>query len=155
MKDIHIIVKTNKGPIESTLFASKAPATVANFLNLASRGYYDGLKFHRVIKNFMIQGGDPTGTGTGGPGYQLKSEFNARKHVRGVLSMARSQNPHSAGSQFFVMHADSPFLDGQYTAFGMTKSGLEVVDKIVSLPTDGNDRPRKPPTIKKVLIEEK
>jgi peptidyl-prolyl cis-trans isomerase B (cyclophilin B) len=102
----------------------------------------------------MIQGGDPTGTGTGGPGYQLKAEFNKTKHTRGVLSAARSNNPNSAGSQFFLMHADSPHLDGQYTAYGHITSGIEVVDKIANLPTGANDRPKNPPKITSIEIQE-
>lgn len=131
MKDIRIIVHTNKGPIESTMFASKAPATVANFLNLAARGYYNGLKFHRVIKNFMIQGGDPTGTGRGGPGYRFEDEFkgNPHKHKVGTLSMANA-GPGTNGSQFFVTHVKTDWLDGKHTVFGEVRSGQDVVNAV-------------------------
>ena len=147
MKDIRIIVKTSKGPIESTLFASKAPATVANFLNLAGRGYYNGLKFHRVISNFMVQGGDPTGTGAGGPGYKFADEIHAAlKHSKpGIFSMANS-GPGTNGSQFFITHVPCPHLDGKHTVFGEVTKGQDVVnaiaqgDKIYSIevldPTD-------------------
>jgi peptidyl-prolyl cis-trans isomerase B (cyclophilin B) len=128
---------------------------VNSFVFLAKDGFYNGVIFHRVIPGFMIQGGDPTGTGSGGPGYQLPAEFNPRKHVRGVLSAARTSDPNSAGSQFFIMHADSPHLDNQYTAFGKVTSGLEVVDKIATQPTGGNDRPRNPAHINSIRIEEK
>ena len=145
---------TTEGTIKLDLDPSVAPQHVNSFVFLAREGYYDGVIFHRVIPGFMIQGGDPTGTGTGGPGYQLKSEFNKTKHTRGVLSMARTNDPNSAGSQFFIMHADAPFLDNQYTAFGKVTSGIEVVDKIVSAPRDKNDRPNKPTKINKVTITE-
>ena len=121
--------------------------TVKNFVDLAAKGFYNGLIFHRVIPDFMIQGGDPEGTGMGGPGYSIKGEFTANgfrndlKHTRGVLSMARSMDPDSAGSQFFIMHADYPYLDGQYAAFGKLIEGIEVVDNIASVKTDYNDRP--------------
>jgi peptidyl-prolyl cis-trans isomerase B (cyclophilin B) len=127
---------------------------------LASSGFYDGLIFHRVIKGFMIQGGDPNGTGIGGPGYNIKGEFslngfkkNDIKHLRGVISMARAQSPNSAGSQFFIMHANAAYLDGQYAAFGKVTDGIEVVDEIASVPTDYNDRPKKEQKIKKVTVE--
>ncbi len=145
---------TTEGTIKLDLDPSVAPQHVNSFVFLAREGYYDGVIFHRVIPGFMIQGGDPTGTGTGGPGSQLKSEFNPTKHTRGVLSMARTNDPNSAGSQFFLMHADSLFLDNQYTAFGKVTSGIEVVDKIVSAPRDKNDRPNKPTKINKVTITE-
>ena len=145
--------------IKAELYPEVAPNTVNNFLSLASRGYYDGLIFHRVIKGFMIQGGDPEGTGMGGPGYEIRGEFgmngfrNDLKHTKGVLSMARTQVPDSAGSQFFIMHEDSPFLDGQYAAFGMVVEGIENVDKIATVRTDWNDRPLKEQKIKKMTVE--
>src|SRR3954466_14751497 len=143
-------IDTTGGKIEFELFPKDAPQHVNSFLFLAREGFYDGVIFHRVIPGFMIQGGDPTGTGTGGPGYKLRQEFNPRKHVRGVLSAARTNDPNSAGSQFFVMHADSPHLDNQYTAFGKVTSGLEVIDKIANQPTGANDRPKNPPSIRKI-----
>src|SRR5881398_4238910 len=130
---------TNHGAVAVELFDDDAPKTVENFRKLAEDGFYDGVVFHRVIPGFMIQGGDPTGTGMGGPGYKVKAEFNKRKHMRGVLSAARSSDPNSAGSQFFVMHDTAPHLDGQYTAFGAVTSGLEVIDKIVGAPKGAND----------------
>ena len=145
--------------IKAELYPEVAPNTVNNFLSLASRGFYDGLIFHRVIKGFMIQGGDPEGTGMGGPGYEIRGEFgmngfqNDLKHTKGVLSMARTQVPDSAGSQFFIMHEDSPFLDGQYAAFGMVVEGIENVDKIATVRTDWNDRPLKEQKIKKMTVE--
>jgi peptidyl-prolyl cis-trans isomerase B (cyclophilin B) len=145
---------TSEGTIVLELLPDIAPGHVNSFVFLAREGFYDGVIFHRVIPGFMIQGGDPNGTGTGGPGYQLKAEFNKLKHTRGVLSAARSQNPNSAGSQFFIMHADSPHLDGQYTAFGRVTSGIEAVDKIVNSPTGANDRPKNPPKINSVRITE-
>ena len=148
-------IHTSRGDISVQLFASDAPNTVNNFVFLARDGFYDGVKFHRVIPNFMIQGGDPTGTGTGDPGYKLKQEFNEIKHTRGVLSMARTNDPNSAGSQFFLMHADAPFLDNQYTVFGKATSGLDVIDKIVNLPRDRNDRPHNPAKINKITVTEK
>ena len=147
-------METTLGTIVLELYPSIAPQHVNSFVFLAREGFYDGVIFHRVIPGFMIQGGDPTGTGTGGPGYQLKSEFNKMKHVRGVLSMARSNDPNSAGSQFFIMHDDAPFLDNQYTAFGKVTSGIETVDKIVNLPRDSNDRPKNPAKITRVTINE-
>jgi len=148
-------IDTTAGTIEVELYPKDAPQHVNSFIFLSRDGFYDGAIFHRVIPGFMIQGGDPTGTGSGGPGYRIKAEFNDRKHVRGVFSMARTNDPNSAGSQFFVMHADSPHLDRQYTAFGKVTSGIEVVDKIASLPTGANDRPVNPPKINGVKIEEK
>lgn len=144
---------------KAELYPEVAPNTVNNFISLASKGYYDGLIFHRVIYGFMIQGGDPKGTGTGGPGYSIKGEFksngfdNNLKHTRGVLSMARSMMPNSAGSQFFVMHKDSPHLDGQYAAFGKVTEGIEVVDEIASVATDYSDRPKTEQKMKKVTVE--
>ena len=148
-------METTEGTIVIELYPKKAPRHVNSFVFLAKEGFYDGVIFHRVIPGFMIQGGDPTGTGTGGPGYKLKAEFNDTKHTRGVLSAARSRDPDSAGSQFFLMHADAPHLDNQYTAYGKVVEGLEVVDKIVSAPTGENDRPRNPASIKGIKIEEK
>ena len=135
------------GDIKAELYPEIAPITVENFVKLAGSGFYNGLTFHRIIPGFMIQGGDPQGTGMGGPGYTIKGEFTANgfrndlKHTRGVLSMARAMDPNSAGSQFFIMHEDSPHLDGQYAAFGKVIEGIEVVDKIASVKTDYNDRP--------------
>ena len=141
------ITMTNGDVITAELYPEVAPNTVNNFITLANSGFYDGVIFHRVIPGFMIQGGDPDGTGMGGPGYGIKGEFanngfpNDLKHNRGVLSMARAQDPNSAGSQFFIMHKDSPHLDKDYAAFGMVTSGLDVVDKIAALDRDRNDRP--------------
>jgi peptidyl-prolyl cis-trans isomerase B (cyclophilin B) len=131
MQDIRIILTTNKGPIEATLIPSKAPVTVANFLNLAKRGYYNGLKFHRVIPDFMIQGGDPTGTGSGGPGYRFEDECTpAVKHDRpGIFSMANA-GPGTNGSQFFITHVPTPWLDGKHTVFGSVTKGQDVVNAI-------------------------
>ena len=135
------------GVMKAELYPEIAPITVKNFVDLAAKGFYNGLIFHRVIPGFMIQGGDPQGTGMGGPGYTIKGEFSANgvrndlKHTRGVLSMARAYDPDSAGSQFFIMHENSPHLDGQYAAFGKVIEGIEVVDKIASVKTDYNDRP--------------
>ena len=148
-------IDTTAGQIKLELYPKDAPNHVNSFVFLAREGFYDGAIFHRVIPGFMIQGGDPTGTGTGGPGYKLKQEFNPRSHKRGVLSMARTNDPNSAGSQFFIMHADSPFLDNQYTAFGMATGGLETVDKIVNAPRNANDRPNNPTKINKITIEER
>ena len=137
----------NGGVMEGELYPDIAPQSVYNFIDLANHNYYDGLIFHRVIPGFMIQGGCPDGTGMGGPGYCIKGEFffngfkNELRHKRGVLSMARSSSPNSAGSQFFIMHADSKHLDGQYAAFGKVTSGLEVVDAIASTKTGPQDRP--------------
>lgn len=142
-----VIEMENGGRITLEMDRDAAPNTVKNFLYLASNGFYDGLEFHRVISGFMIQGGCPDGTGMGGPGHSIKGEFaangfnNPLKHKRGVISMARSMNPNSAGSQFFIMHADAPHLDGQYAAFGRVTGGMDVVDEIASVSTDGYDRP--------------
>jgi len=149
-----VTMETDKGTITLEFWPDVAPKTVENFLTLARKGFYNGLIFHRVIPGFMIQGGCPQGTGTGGPGYQIKAEFNARKHKRGVISMARSAHPDSAGSQFFLMHADAPHLDNQYTAFGQITAGVEVVDKIVASPVGRNDRPVNPPKIIKLTVNE-
>jgi len=154
-KKYNATIDTTLGEIKLELFPALAPNHVNSFVFLAREGYYDGVIFHRVIPGFMIQGGDPTGTGSGGPGYRIKQEFNPTPHKRGILSMARTNDPNSAGSQFFLMHQDSPFLDNQYTVFGNITSGIEVVDKIVNQPRDGNDRPKNPAKINKVTIEEK
>ena len=145
---------------KAELYPDKAPNTVNNFLSLVQKGYYDGLIFHRIIAGFMIQGGDPTGTGTGGPGYHIKGEFsgngftqNDLKHERGVLSMARAQHPDSAGSQFFVMHEDAEYLDGQYAAFGRVIEGMETVDSIAETKTDWYDRPYEDQKMKCVTAE--
>lgn len=149
----------NGKKIVAELYPDKAPNTVNNFLSLAKKGFFDGLIFHRVIKGFMIQGGDPLGKGTGGPGYSIKGEFalngfkNDLKHTRGVLSMARAFMPDSAGSQFFIMHEDAPHLDGQYAAFGKVVEGIEVVDEIASVKVDFSDRPLNEQKIKKVCVE--
>ena len=141
------------------LFPEVAPNTVNNFIALANSGFYDGLTFHRVIRGFMIQGGCPNGTGTGGPGYGIKGEFaqngfkNSLKHTRGVISMARAMDPNSAGSQFFIMHADAPHLDGAYAAFGQVSSGIEVVDEIAAVSTDFRDKPYEPQIMKTVRVE--
>ena len=145
--------------IKAELYPDIAPISVANFISLAGKGFYSGLIFHRVIKDFMIQGGCPKGNGTGGPGYCIKGEFSANgvanplKHERGVLSMARTNVPDSAGSQFFIVHADSPHLDGQYAAFGKVVEGMDVVDEIASVRVDYNDKPRKPQVMKSVTVE--
>ena len=151
----------NGGIIDIELYEDKAPITVANFKKLVSEGFYDGLIFHRVISGFMIQGGDPTGTGCGGSSEKIKGEFRANgvendiSHVRGVVSMARSQMPNSASSQFFIMHADGKFLDGNYAAFGKVVSGIEVVDEIAGVKTNFQDRPVIDMRMKRVtLIEE-
>jgi peptidyl-prolyl cis-trans isomerase B (cyclophilin B) len=144
---IFTITLENGAVMKGELYPESAPQSVYNFIDLANKGFYDGLIFHRVIKGFMIQGGDPTGTGMGGPGYCIKGEFfmngvdNKLKHKRGVLSMARSSNPNSAGSQFFLMHQDAPHLDRQYAAFGKVTEGLEVIDAVASVKVDMNDRP--------------
>ena len=149
----------NSGVIRLELYPEVAPNTAANFIQLANGGFYDGLIFHRVIEGFMIQGGDPTGTGMGGPGYSIKGEFaangveNALSHERGVISMARAQDFDSAGSQFFIMHADGPFLDGQYAAFGRVTEGMDVVDAIASTKTDASDRPVEAQRIGSIRVE--
>ncbi len=147
------------GIMKAELYPQVAPNTVNNFISLVSKGFYDGLIFHRVISGFMIQGGDPKGTGIGGPGYCIKGEFtenrfqNDLKHDRGVLSMARTMAPNSAGSQFFIMHQNSPHLDRKYAAFGKIIEGIEVVDRIAATRVDYNDRPRIPQVMKKVTVE--
>jgi peptidyl-prolyl cis-trans isomerase B (cyclophilin B) len=150
----------NGHKIKVELYPDKAPNTVNNFLSLVKSGFYDGLIFHRVIKGFMIQGGDPRGTGVGGPGYTIKGEFalngfkqNDIKHARGVISMARAMNPNSAGSQFFIMHANASYLDGQYAAFGKVIEGMETVDEIANTPTGSQDRPRNDQVIKSMTAE--
>lgn len=148
------------GTIKVELNPSEAPITVDNFVKLAKSGFYKGLTFHRVIKGFMIQGGCPIGNGTGGPGYEIKGEFrsngvdNKISHKRGVISMARAYDPDSAGSQFFIMHKDGTYLDGQYAAFGETVEGIEVVDKIASVRTSASDKPLIPVVIDSIDIEE-
>ena len=153
------ITMDNGDVMKAELYPEIAPNTVNNFISLVKKGFYDGLIFHRIISGFMIQGGDPDGTGMGGPGYSIKGEFsyngvdNNLKHSRGVLSMARAQHPDSAGSQFFIMHANAPHLDGQYAAFGKLIEGEDVLDSIASVDTDWNDRPRKPQVMKTVTVE--
>lgn len=156
-----IIIEMNNGhTIKLELDEEAAPITVANFKKLVSEGFYDGLGFHRVISGFMIQGGDPNGNGTGGSSETIKGEFrsngvhNPIKHVRGVISMARSQMPNSASSQFFIMHADAPYLDGMYAAFGHVVEGLETVDEIASVRTNAADKPLEPQIMKRVYISE-
>ncbi len=142
------------------LYSDKAPITVENFKALADKGFYNGLIFHRVIAGFMIQGGCPEGTGTGGPGYTIKGEFSANgvkndlKHTRGVISMARTNQPDSAGSQFFIMHADASYLDGQYAAFGKMTEGFDVLDEIASVDTNYNDKPMREQKIESIVVEE-
>ena len=155
-----VIEMENGQKIKLELYPEVAPKTVANFEGLVRRGFYDGLIFHRVIPGFMIQGGDPQGTGMGGSGERIIGEFamngypNTLKHTRGVISMARSQNPNSASSQFFIMHADAPHLDGQYAAFGRVIEGIETVDEIAAVATDYRDRPVVDMRMKRVTIEE-
>ena len=149
----------NGGVIRAELYPDVAPQSVRNFVSLVQKGFYDGLIFHRVISGFMIQGGDPQGTGMGGPGYHIYGEFrqngfdNKLKHTRGVLSMARAMAPNSAGSQFFIMHQDAPHLDGGYAAFGKVTEGMDVVDGIAAARVDYNDKPREPQVMKKVTVE--
>lgn len=146
------------GQIKIELDHKAAPNTCANFATLVAQGFYDGLTFHRIIKGFMIQGGDPNGIGTGGPGYSIAGEFRANgfdnplRHARGVISMARAQHPNSAGSQFFICDADDYFLDGQYAAFGKVIEGMDVVDAIAKMPKNHNDRPLKPIRIAKAEL---
>ncbi len=155
-----IITMNDLSTMTLELYPSIAPITVENFTKLAKSGFYDGLVFHRVIRNFMIQGGDPEGTGMGGPGHHIKGEFiangvnNTIKHTRGVISMARSNDYDSAGSQFFIMHKDSVHLDGQYAAFGKVIEGIETVDAIAQQKTDYSDRPVVEQKIKTIVIEE-
>jgi len=154
-----VIEMENGKKIKIELYPEIAPISCENFEKLVKSGFYDGLTFHRVIPGFMIQGGCPKGNGTGGPGWQIKGEFSSNgvkndlKHTRGVLSMARSMMPNSAGSQFFIMHEDAPHLDGNYAAFGKVIEGIEVVDEIAEVATDYNDKPVTPQIMKKVTIE--
>ena len=156
---IATITMKDGGVIELELYPEIAPESVKNFISLSNSGFYDGLIFHRVIAGFMIQGGDPDGRGTGGPGYCIKGEFSANgvkndlSHLRGVISMARAQPFDSAGSQFFICHADSQFLDGQYAAFGKVTSGLDVVDRIAKTTTDSRDKPYKDQVMETVRVE--
>ena len=156
---IMTITMADGGRIVCELYPEKAPQSVRNMIALANKGFYDGLIFHRVISGFMIQGGCPKGTGTGGPGYCIKGEFklngvkNNLSHKRGVLSMARAQAANSAGSQFFIMHADAKHLDGQYAAFGKVTSGMDVVDAIASVQTDRNDRPQVEQKIASITVD--
>ncbi len=149
----------NGDEIQAELYPEIAPISVNNFISLINKKFYDGLIFHRVIKGFMIQGGCPEGTGMGGPGYSIKGEFsqngveNNLKHTEGVLSMARTMIPDSAGSQFFIMHKDAPHLDGQYAAFGKVIKGMDVVDKIAEVATDWNDRPREDQIMETVTVD--
>ena len=154
-----VTFETTAGVIKAELYPEIAPNTVNNFISLVSKGFYDGLGFHRVIKGFMIQGGDPDGNGTGGPGYSIKGEFaqngfeNNLKHTAGVLSMARSGMPDSAGSQFFIMHKNAPHLDGSYAAFGMVTEGMEAVNAIAETATNGMDMPVEPQVMVKVTVD--
>ena len=154
-----VTIEMESGAVMSgELYPEIAPNTVNNFIALANSGFYDGVVFHRVIPGFMIQGGDPSGNGTGGPGWHIKGEFlqngvnNPIKHTRGVISMARAMDPNSAGSQFFIMHQDAPHLDGQYAAFGRVVSGMDAVDEIAAVATDWNDKPRTPVVMEKVEV---
>ena len=154
-----IIEMENGGKMTLELYPEKAPITVKNFTDLAKKGFYNGLIFHRVISGFMIQGGCPNGTGMGDPGYSIRGEFshngfeNNLKHTEGVLSMARSMFPDSAGSQFFIMHKNAPHLDGEYAAFGKVTEGMDVVDKIAECTVDYNDRPVEPQRMKSVTVD--
>ena len=156
-----VIIKTSFGNIKFNLVPDIAPETVRNFSQLTKSGFYDGTLFHRIIPGFMIQGGDPNTKdpdkstwGQGGPGYNLKAEFNSRSHLRGIVSMARATDPDSAGSQFFIVTSDSTFLDRQYTVFGEVVEGMEVADKIVNLPRDSNDCPKQEAKMLEVTISE-
>ena len=161
MNPTFTITMENGGVMTGELYPDVAPQSVYNFIELANKGFYNGLIFHRVIPGFMIQGGCPEGTGMGGPGYCIKGEFifngvkNQLKHKRGVLSMARSQSPNSGGSQFFVMHENAPHLDGQYAAFGKVTEGLDVVDAIASVRTNANDRPLEDQKIASITVDTK
>ena len=155
-----VTIEMENGDImKAELYPEIAPNTVNNFISLIQKGYYDGIIFHRVIKGFMIQGGDPDGNGTGGPGYEIDGEFsmngftNNLKHTPGVLSMARTMDPNSAGSQYFIMHKNSPHLDGQYAAFGKITEGMDVVNKIAETQTDYMDKPLQPQRMKTVTVE--
>ena len=153
------ITMKDGGVMKLELYPDVAPNTVKNFISLANAGFYDGLTFHRIIAGFMIQGGDPNGTGSGGPGYSIKGEFtsngfkNDLKHKRGVISMARTMIPDSAGSQFFIMHADYPYLDGEYAAFGMLLEGFDVLDAIATVQTNRNDAPLTPVVIDTIRVD--
>lgn len=162
VKPIVTITMDDGGVITLELYPNIAPETVNNFVSLVNKGFYDGLSFHRIIPGFMIQGGDPLGNGTGGPGYSIKGEFksngfrNDLRHERGVISMARAMDPNSAGSQFFIMHADAPHLDGSYAAFGKVIDGMGVVDSIASVRTNMfNDAPVTPVVIKSITVDTK
>lgn len=154
-----VTIKTSHGTIEMELYPDVAPNTVNNFISLVKKGFYNKTTFHRIIPKFMIQGGDPKGDGTGGPGYSIRGEFtsnhftNDLKHTRGVVSMARTVNPNSAGSQFFIMVDEAPYLDGEYAAFGRVTSGMEEVDRIVSVPRDYDDKPLEEEKIESVTVE--
>ena len=158
---VAIIVIKDYGTVEAELYPHIAPNTVNNFISLANSGFYDGLTFHRVIKDFMVQGGDPNGNGTGGPGYSIKGEFtknkfkNDLKHTEGVLSMARSQSKNSAGSQFFIMTKEASHLDGQYAGFGKVTSGIDIVHKIENVKTGNSDKPEKDIIIESIKIDTK
>ena len=153
------ITMEDEREIELELYPDVAPNTVNNFISLIEKDYYDEVIFHRVIEGFVLQGGDPTGTGTGGPGYSIKGEFSSNgvennlKHKRGVLSMARTRDPNSAGSQFFIIHQDAPHLDDKYAAFGEVISGMDVVDEIAAVETGRNDKPKEEQKMKKVTVE--
>ncbi|MCR5482346.1 MAG: peptidylprolyl isomerase [Clostridia bacterium] len=156
-----VVIEMENGDVmKGELYPDVAPISAENFEKLANEGFYDGLIFHRVIPGFMIQGGDPKGNGTGGPGYTIKGEFtkngfeNNLKHERGVISMARTMVPDSAGSQFFIMVEDAPFLDGEYAAFGRITEGMEAADRIVSTPRDSSDKPKDPQIMKTVRVED-
>ena len=159
MQNPIVTIETTRGTMKVELYPDVAPNTVNNFVSLVQQGFYDGTIFHRVIPGFMIQGGDPEGTGMGGPGYGIKGEFAANgfandlKHTTGVISMARSMRPNSAGSQFFIMVADAPHLDGQYAAFGKVIEGIEVAQAIVSSPRDRADRPHEDQIMERVTVE--
>ncbi|MCI5759238.1 peptidylprolyl isomerase [Bilifractor sp. LCP19S3_H10] len=153
------ITMENGDVMKAELYPETAPNTVNNFISLVRKGFYDGLGFHRIISGFMIQGGDPAGNGTGGPGYSIRGEFsgngfrNDLSHEPGVLSMARASDPDSAGSQFFIMHKSADYLDGQYAAFGKIIEGMDVVNKIAEVPTDWSDRPTEPQVIKSMTVD--
>lgn len=159
MKNPIVTMKTRKGVVEIELYPETAPNTVNNFISLVRKGFYNGTLFHRIVPRFMIQGGDPLGNGTGGPGYGIRGEFssnrfpNALEHVRGVVSMARTMDPDSAGSQFFIMVESAPYLDGEYAAFGRVVSGMEEVDRIVSVPRDYDDKPLEDEPIESMTVE--
>jgi Peptidyl-prolyl cis-trans isomerase (rotamase) - cyclophilin family len=159
MKNPIVTIQTGRGTIKMELYPEIAPNTVKNFISLVKKGFYDGTIFHRVIPGFMIQGGDPEGTGMGGPGYSIKGEFrsnrfqNDLKHSKGVISMARSMSPNSAGSQFFIMVADAPHLDGEYAAFGKVIEGMEEADRIVSVRRDYRDKPYEDEMMKSVTVD--